>query len=125
MSHDPRIRLADILQSIEQIESYTEGVSREQFLDDRKTQDAVTRRIEIIGEAVKGLSETQRSRHPHIPWSSIAGTRDKLIHDYGHGRSGRSAVGFSSGRIGVSAASWSDGRNRPYRDRHYQPGMGL
>lgn len=82
MNRDPRIRLSDILQSIEQIAAYTADVSREQFLEDRMIQDAVTRRLEVIGEAVKGLSESERTRHPEIPWSSIAGTRDKLIHDY-------------------------------------------
>ena len=69
MTRDPRIRLSDILQSIEQIESYTSGVTRERFLEDPMIQDAVTRRLEVIGEAVKGLSESQRSRHPEIPWS--------------------------------------------------------
>lgn len=82
MTRNPRIRLSDILQSIDQIKSYTDGVSREQFLEDRMIQDAVTRRLEVIGEAVKGLSDAERSRHPEIPWSSIAGTRDRLIHDY-------------------------------------------
>jgi uncharacterized protein with HEPN domain len=82
VTRDPSIRLSDILQSIEQIEAYTAGVSRKQFLEDRMIQDAVTRRLEVIGEAVKGLSKSERSRHPGIPWSSIAGTRDKLIHDY-------------------------------------------
>lgn len=82
MKRDPSIRLADILQSIEQFEKYTQGVTRAQFLDDPLIQDAVTRRLEVIGEAVKGLGEFERSLHPEIPWAAIAGTRDKLIHDY-------------------------------------------
>lgn len=45
-------------------------------------QDAVMRRLEIIGEAVKGLDPAERARHDSIPWSAIAGMRDKLIHDY-------------------------------------------
>jgi uncharacterized protein with HEPN domain len=51
-------------------------------MDDPLVQDAVIRRLEIIGEAVKGLGHRERSRHPEVPWGAIAGTRDKLIHDY-------------------------------------------
>jgi len=52
------------------------------FLADRKTQDAVVRNIEIIGEAVKHISTGLRNAHPEIPWRSIAGMRDKVIHEY-------------------------------------------
>lgn len=45
-------------------------------------QDGVIRQLEIIGEAVKRLSQELRDRHAHIPWKDIAGMRDKLIHDY-------------------------------------------
>jgi len=47
-------------------------------------QDAVIRNLEIIGEAVKHLTEQTRSKHPDIPWAAIAGMRDRLIHDYFH-----------------------------------------
>jgi uncharacterized protein with HEPN domain len=47
-----------------------------------KTQDAVVRNLEIIGEAVKNLSADLRARHPEVPWTRIAGMRDVLIHDY-------------------------------------------
>ncbi len=49
---------------------------------DPKTQDAVIRNIEIIGEAVKRLSAATREAHPEVPWSKIAGTRDRIIHGY-------------------------------------------
>ena len=49
---------------------------------DRKTQDAVVRNLEIIGEAVKRLSPDLTGAHVDIPWRQIAGMRDKLIHDY-------------------------------------------
>jgi len=52
------------------------------FFEDRKTQDAVVRQIEIIGEATKKLSDGLRQGYPEIPWSKIAGRRDKLIPDY-------------------------------------------
>ncbi len=46
------------------------------------TQDAVVRRLEIIGEAVKGLPDEVRDRHPEIPWRQVAGARDILSHEY-------------------------------------------
>ena len=51
-------------------------------MGDVKTQDAVMRRIEIIGEAVKNLPVEFRKKHPAIEWREIAGMRDKLIHEY-------------------------------------------
>ena len=52
------------------------------FLQDKRTQDAVVRNIEILGEAAKNISNLFRAQHPDIPWKNIAGMRDKLIHDY-------------------------------------------
>ncbi|MGE4490528.1 MAG: DUF86 domain-containing protein [Kiritimatiellales bacterium] len=52
------------------------------FLHDGRTQDAVVRNIEILGEAAKNISESLRAQYPAIPWKNIAGMRDKLIHDY-------------------------------------------
>jgi uncharacterized protein with HEPN domain len=52
------------------------------FLQDHKTQDTVIRNIEIIGEAVKLLSDNIKKSHPNTTWKEIAGTTDKLIHDY-------------------------------------------
>ena len=54
----------------------------ESFWADRKTQDAVVRNLEIIGEATKRLSPLLKDAHPDIAWKPIAGMRDKLIHDY-------------------------------------------
>ncbi len=54
----------------------------EAFLKDLKTQDAVVRNLEIIGEATKQIPDEARQYAPHIPWKSIAGMRDKLIHQY-------------------------------------------
>lgn len=73
--------LAHILEAIAAIESYTRD-GREDFLTDRKTQDAVVRNLEIIGEAVKGLSESFRSAHSELPLRQLAGMRDRLIHQY-------------------------------------------
>jgi uncharacterized protein with HEPN domain len=52
------------------------------FLADPRTQDAVIRNLEILGEAAKGLSDDARAREVQIPWRQIAGMRDKLIHQY-------------------------------------------
>lgn len=74
--------LQDIRECINRIQSYTENMSYDDFFDDCKTQDAVIRNIEIMGEAVKLLSETTKNKYCDVPWKSIAGTRDRLIHDY-------------------------------------------
>jgi uncharacterized protein with HEPN domain len=80
--HDPRLYLTHILDSIDLIESYVSGVDLQNFAEDQEKQDAVVRRIEIMGEAVKNLSQDLRKANPHVPWVRIAGMRDKVIHDY-------------------------------------------
>lgn len=72
-----------ILDAIEKIESYV-SVGRDLFLAASHWQDAVIRRLEIIGEATKRLSPEVRSRHATVPWRRIAGLRDVLIHGYMH-----------------------------------------
>ena len=74
--------IQDIIESIHRIISYTEKFSYDKFLKDYKSQDAVIRNLEILGEAVKLLSVKIKEKYPHIPWKDITGTRDKLIHDY-------------------------------------------
>jgi uncharacterized protein with HEPN domain len=74
--------LNDILEGMERIEEYISGLTRDQFMQDRKTIDAVVRNLEIIGEATKCLPSSLRDRHPQIPWKALAGVRDKMIHHY-------------------------------------------
>ncbi|MCM8787927.1 MAG: DUF86 domain-containing protein [Candidatus Omnitrophica bacterium] len=57
-------------------------MSYEQLLKGTKTQDAVVRNIEIIGEAVKNLSKSLRDKYKEIEWKKISGLRDKVIHFY-------------------------------------------
>jgi uncharacterized protein with HEPN domain len=82
MKKDPRIFIEHILESIESIEEYTKGIDKDGFLSSRMTQDAVIRRIEIIGEAVKSISDEVKEKYSDIPWKRIAGMRDILIHEY-------------------------------------------
>ena len=79
---DVKVYLTDILESISQIEKYTKKISENRFNKNVQVQDAVLRRLEIIGEAVKNIPEEFRKLHPKIPWKKIAGMRDVLTHEY-------------------------------------------
>ncbi len=82
MSKHPRILLEHILESISLIEQYVGQMSRNEFIRSPQVQDAVIRRLQIIGEAVKSLRDDLWSRYPGLPWRQIAGMRDVLIHKY-------------------------------------------
>ncbi len=75
------IYLTHILEAIQKIEDYTQA-GHAAFASDVKTQDAVMRNLEIIGEAAKNLSVETKSKSNHIPWKQVAGMRDVLIHAY-------------------------------------------
>lgn len=74
--------LGDIKEAAARIEIYIEEMNYEQFLEDIKTQDAVVRNLEIIGEAAKNISDDFKERYPQIVWKKLAGVRDRLIHHY-------------------------------------------
>lgn len=82
MSRHSRFRLQDILDAIDRVSSYVEGMTYADFLSDRKTQDAVTRNIEIIGEAARSLPGEFKEKHPDIPWEEIVGMRNVIVHEY-------------------------------------------
>ncbi|MBN2013905.1 MAG: DUF86 domain-containing protein [Candidatus Altiarchaeota archaeon] len=82
MKKEPLIFIKHILGSIENIESFSRGLSKSEFSGDRLRQSAVIREIEIIGEAVKNLPTEFTVKYPSVEWSRIAGTRDKVIHHY-------------------------------------------
>ncbi|HDD46451.1 MAG TPA: DUF86 domain-containing protein [Candidatus Aenigmarchaeota archaeon] len=74
--------LLDIKEACERILKFVEGMDYDEFANDEKTQDAVLRNIEIIGEAVKNLSEEIKTKYQDIEWKKISGMRDRLIHFY-------------------------------------------
>jgi uncharacterized protein with HEPN domain len=82
MSRDPDLLLDDIIESGGAIRSYLEGQDFASFAADAMRRDAVIRRFEVIGEAVKKLPVTMTERAPEIPWRAIAGFRDVLAHAY-------------------------------------------
>jgi uncharacterized protein with HEPN domain len=82
MKTDQSAFLNHILDAITKIEKYIQDIDEESFKVNDLVQDGVIRQIEIIGEAVKRLSNDLTSQSPNVPWQDIAGMRDKLIHDY-------------------------------------------
>ncbi len=74
--------LLDILEAARLAIAYLAGKTREEFLRDTQCQDAVIRRLEIIGEAARRLSEEARITLPHLPWAAIIGMRNLMIHQY-------------------------------------------
>lgn len=74
--------LADILEAIAEVEQFVSGMTYETFAADKKTVNAVIRSLEVLGEATRHIPTPFRNKHPHIPWSKMAGMRDVLIHDY-------------------------------------------
>jgi uncharacterized protein with HEPN domain len=74
--------LKDVIEAIKKIEKFTASMDFDNFIKDEKTVLAVTRLIEIIGEAVKKIPDTIRKQYPEIPWRVMAGMRDELIHEY-------------------------------------------
>ncbi len=77
-----RSSLQDITEQVRIIQQYTAGYTYEEFLNDSKSQDAVIRRFEIIGEAATCLPDEFRSNHPEVDWQGIRNMRNFLIHVY-------------------------------------------
>ena len=82
MTREIKHFISDLLESINKIEEYTEDISCEQFMKDARTQDAVIRRLEIIGEAARRVSQDTRDAYPDLPWAQMIGMRNRLIHEY-------------------------------------------
>ncbi len=79
---DWKMRIRDILDSVEAVCEYTAGMSYETFSDDRKTMDAVIRNITIIGEAARNVPTDITDRYSDIPWEDMRGMRNIVVHVY-------------------------------------------
>jgi uncharacterized protein with HEPN domain len=82
MPRDPRLYLDDILEAIGRIQEYTASLDQGMFAQDGKTQDAVVRNLEIIGEAARRLPESIRAGAADIEWRKLVGLRNILSHEY-------------------------------------------
>ncbi len=79
---EPELLLEDIIESIQKIKSYTNGMSSKEFFEDDKTLDAVIRNFEIIGEAANRMPEEIRDNFNDVNWHRIRGFRNRIVHDY-------------------------------------------
>lgn len=82
MHKDDIAYLEHILDRANKIIQFTQGMTESDFLEDEKTQSAVIRELEVIGEATKRISDNYKNSHTEIPWKLMSGMRDVLIHDY-------------------------------------------
>ena len=82
MKRDYKLYLNDIKESVRYIEEYLKGVSEEDFKKDKKLQDAVVRRLEIIGEASRNIPKSLKEKNKHINWFNLSQFRDFIAHSY-------------------------------------------
>ncbi|PIN78065.1 hypothetical protein COV15_00180 [Candidatus Woesearchaeota archaeon CG10_big_fil_rev_8_21_14_0_10_34_12] len=82
MNHNDLTYINHITDAIKDIEYSTKNLSKEGFKDSKDIKDACIRRLEIIGEAIKKISQETKNKYLRIKWKQIAGTRDRIIHAY-------------------------------------------
>lgn len=82
MKRDYKLYINDIRASIKQIEEYLKDVSEEEFKKDIKLQDAVIRRLEIIGEASRNIPRALKEKNKQVPWLKMSQYRDFIVHSY-------------------------------------------
>ena len=82
MKSKDRIIIQKIVGYIDDVEKYTDGIEAKDFLDDKKTITACAFTVSQIGELVKEITEETINNYKNIPWSSIKGMRNKIVHDY-------------------------------------------
>lgn len=74
--------LNDILESISDIKEFTQGMTHQDFINDKKTINAIVRSLEVIGEAARNIPASMKDSYPDIAWREIIGIRNKLSHEY-------------------------------------------
>lgn len=79
---DWRFRVRDMLASVRACLVYTEGMSFEEFVADRRTRDAVLRNLAAMGESVRWVPGPVKLRHPAVPWATLRGVRNVVVHEY-------------------------------------------
>ncbi len=77
-----KFRLRHIIEAIEKIQRYTDGMSLSEFLDDQLTSDAVLRNFMVIGEAARYVPESMVAAFPEVPWADMRGMRNVVAHEY-------------------------------------------
>jgi len=82
MKRDYKLYINDIRESIKRIEDYLKGISEEGFRKDVKLQDAVIRRLEIIGEASRNIPRALKEKNKQVPWFKMEQYRDFIVHSY-------------------------------------------
>ena len=82
MKSKDRIIIQKIIGYIDDVEKYVEGLEAKDFLDDKKTIIACAFSVSQIGELVKEITEETMSKYANIPWNSIRGMRNRIVHDY-------------------------------------------
>lgn len=79
---DDMVYVQHILEAVRWIQDFTRGMSRNDFLADKKTQEAVIRQLQVIGDASKKVNQSFRAKHCQVPWTEAARMRDVLVHNY-------------------------------------------
>jgi len=81
-NHDPSSRIEDMLEAIAAVKESVQGVTYEQFLENREKRQSVAYNLEIVGEAANAIPREIQEKYPIIPWSDFIGMRNVLIHGY-------------------------------------------
>lgn len=82
MKRDYKLYISDIKESINQVEGYLQNISQEDFNKNKLIQDAVIRRLEIIGEASRNIPRALKEKNKHVPWFQMSQFRDFIVHSY-------------------------------------------
>ncbi|MCX6364177.1 MAG: DUF86 domain-containing protein, partial [Actinobacteria bacterium] len=79
---DWRFRVRDILAAVRAIDAYTDGMTCDEFVADARTMDAVVRNLMTMGESIRWIPEPILEAHPAVPWRTLRGMRNVVVHEY-------------------------------------------